>query len=264
MLFKAFSESNIIITGAASGIGLELVKQLLPSKPNLLLVDLHLDALEKIQKKHPEVKGILQADLSKKEGNQLILDWVKSNWDHVNFCFANAGVAEYGPAEKQNWKEMDHLFQLNVHSPIQIGFMLRELFPSLTFRLIITASAMSYWHIPGYSLYGATKSALLQWARTVWSEKDGNWLTLAFPISTRTKFFETAGKNIPKAYPNQTAEWVAKSILHGTSKKKKRIFPSKLFFFMLILTCFLRFLKKIYGIFEYQKYKNWLDEQSQV
>ena len=264
MLDKTFSQTNIIITGAASGIGLELVKQLLPLKANLLLVDIHLEVLENLQAEHCEVKGILKADLSKKEGNQVILDWVKTNWNHVSFCFANAGIAEYGPAEKQNWKEIDRLFQLNVHSPIQIGFMLKELFPDKSFRLIITASAISYWHIPGYSLYGATKSALLQWARTVWSEKNGNWLSLAFPISTKTKFFERAGEDIPKAFPLQSATKVAKSIIHGTSKKKKRIFPSKLFFLILILSHFLGFLKNFYGIFEYRKYKNWLKKQSEV
>ncbi|WP_075349277.1 SDR family NAD(P)-dependent oxidoreductase [Algoriphagus marinus] len=262
MNYKVYTETNCIITGAASGIGLELVRQITPSNPNLLLVDIDEQKLVDLKKKFPQVKGIISVDLSQKNGNEQIFDWVKTNWTHVDFCFANAGKAEYGPAENQNWKEMDRLFQLNVHSPIQIGFMVRELFPQKSFRLIITASAMSYWHIPGYSLYAATKSALLQWARTIWSEKTGDWVTLAFPISTETNFFDTAGHNIPKAYPRQTAAWVAKTILSGTAKRKKKIFPSKLFLGMLILTRFFRFLKTGYGIFEYQKYKNWLQKQT--
>jgi len=262
MNFKAFTETNCIITGAASGIGLELVRQITVSNPNLLLVDIDEQKLEELKKEFPQVKGIISGDLSQKSGNAQILKWVESNWTHVDFCFANAGKAEFGPAEEQNWKEMDRLFQLNVHSPIQIGFMLRAAYPQKPFRLIITASAMSYWHIPGYSLYAATKSALLQWARTIWSEKSGNWVSLAFPISTETNFFDSAGNNIPKAYPRQTAAWVAKTILSGAARKKKQIFPSKLFLGMLILTRFFRFLKKIYGIFEYQKYKNWLQKQT--
>jgi short-subunit dehydrogenase len=261
MIYKAFSETNCIITGAASGIGLELVRQIIPSNPNLLLVDIEQERLEELKDEFPTINGLITCDLSQKSSNQLIIDWVKANWTHVDFCFANAGKAEYGPAENQNWKNMDRLFQLNVHSPIQLGFMLRALFPRKPFRLIIPASAMSYWSIPGYSLYSSTKSALLQWARTIWSEKTGNWVTLAFPIATNTKFFDSAGNNIPKAYPKQTASWVAKSILLGTAKKKKKIFPSKLFLSMLFLSRFFRFLKKGYGIFEYRKYKNWLKKQ---
>jgi short-subunit dehydrogenase len=225
-------------------------------------VDIASEKLRELKQEFPNVTGILACDLSQKSGNEQILEWVKTNWTHVDFCFANAGKAEYGPSENQNWKDMDRLFQLNVHSPIQIGFMIRELFPEKSFHLIITASAMSYWHIPGYSFYAATKSALLQWARTIWSEKSGDWVTLAFPISTETNFFDTAGHNIPKAYPRQTAAWVAKTILSGTAKRKKKIFPSHLFLSMLILTRFFRFLKKIYGIFEYQKYKKWLEKQT--
>jgi short-subunit dehydrogenase len=262
MIYKAFSETNCIITGANSGIGLELVRQIVPSNPNLLLVDIETENLEELKNEFPTINGIVSCDLSQKSGNQLILDWVNANWTHVDFCFANAGKAEYGPAENQNWKDIDRIFQLNVHSPIQIGFMIREAFPKKAFRLIITASAMSYWHLPGYSLYAATKSALLQWARTIWSEKTGDWVTLAFPISTDTKFFDAAGTNIPKAYPQQTATWVAKCILNGTAKRKKKIFPSKLFLGMLILARFFRFLKKLYGMLEYQKYKNWLIKQT--
>ncbi len=261
MSYKSFTEANCIITGAASGIGLELLRQISPSSPQILLVDINQKKLEALQQEFPTVVGIIACDLSQKEGNHQIIDWVQANWKHVDFCFANAGKAEFGPAERQNWKQMDQLFQLNVHSPIQIGFMLRELFPEKPFRLIITASAMSYWHLPGYSLYGATKSALLQWARTIWSEKTGNWLTLVFPISTETKFFETAGSNIPKAYPRQSAAWVAKSILNGTAKGKKKIFPSSLFLGMLITTRYFRFIKKIYEFLEYQKYKKWLAKQ---
>lgn len=260
MQYKAFTNAHIIITGAASGIGKELVKQLIPSNPEILAVDFDLEGLEKLKHDFPQLK-ILQADLSKKSGNEQILIWISTHWKRVDFCFANAGKAEFAPAEDQNWKEMDQLFQLNVYSPIQIGMAIRELFNNVNFRLVITASAMSFWTIPGYSLYAATKSAVLQWARTVWLEKKGNWLTLVFPIATKTKFFETAGKNIPKAFPVQTPSWVASAILRGTSKKKKKIFPSSLFVSMLVLNRFFIF-KRFYQLLEYSKYKKWLNRKS--
>ncbi|PZX56671.1 SDR family NAD(P)-dependent oxidoreductase [Algoriphagus chordae] len=263
MLYKPFTEAHIIVTGAASGIGLELVKQLLPSNPQILAVDFDQERLEILKSQFPKLY-ILQADLSLKSGNEDILNWVSDNWNRVDFCFANAGKAEFAPAEDQNWKAMDQLFQLNVYSPIQIGMAIRSLFPGANFRLIITASAMSFWTIPGYSLYAATKSALLQWARTVWLEKTGNWLSLVFPIATKTQFFETAGKDIPKAYPVQSPSWVATAILRGAAKGKKKIFPSPLFVSMLVLNRFFRFIRRLYQVFEYQKYKKWLKKQSEV
>ncbi|UZD22068.1 SDR family NAD(P)-dependent oxidoreductase [Algoriphagus halophytocola] len=261
MHYKPFTEATVIITGAASGIGRELVVQLLPSCPKILAVDLDLLGLKQLKTQYPEIH-ILQADLSEKSGNEKILDWVQTNWERVDFCFANAGKAEFGPAESQNWKEMDRLFQLNVHSPIQVGYALREAFPGKKFRLVITASAMSFWTIPGYSLYASTKSALLQWARTVWLEKSGNWLTLVFPIATATQFFHRAGKKIPKAFPVQSASLVASTILHGVAQGRKKIFPSPLFLSMLVLNRFFRFIRRLYQTIEYQKYKKWQREQA--
>lgn len=261
MVYKAFTEANVIITGACSGIGRELVRQISESKPEILAIDLRSEDLAKLAQEFPQVKHTLTLDLSKKGTHSVILDWVLSNWTHVDFCFANAGKAEFGPAIDQDWENMDTLFQLNVHSPIQLGLGLRRAFPSHPFRHVITASAISYWTIPGYSLYAATKSALLQWANTLWAEKTGKWLTLVFPIATKTSFFEEAGNNVPRAWPQQEADWVAQEMLRGAAKGKKKIHPSNLFLTVLILNRFFRFLKRIVSWQEYRRYKKWLDKQ---
>lgn len=262
MGMSSFKNAAVIVTGAGSGIGWELVKQLYPWTKNILAVDISEKKLQNLKSAFPEVTGILKADLSKKEGNQVLLEWVKSNWDSVDFCFANAGKAAYQSAESQDWKDMESLFQLNVFSPIQLGMELNALFPEKKFRHVITCSAMAFWSVPGYSLYAATKSALLQWARTVWSEQSGDWLTLAFPIATTTGFFEAAGNQIPKAFPRQNPETVATNMIEGALAGKRQIFPSTLFRIMLILNNFLPVILPIYQWLEYRKFKSWLSKQT--
>lgn len=262
MGMSSFKNAAVIVTGAGSGIGWELVKQLYPWTKNILAVDISEKKLQNLKSAFPEVTGILKADLSKKEGNQVLLEWVKSNWDSVDFCFANAGKAAYQSAESQDWKDMESLFQLNVFSPIQLGMELNALFPEKKFRYVITCSAMAFWSVPGYSLYAATKSALLQWARTVWSEQSGDWLTLAFPIATTTGFFEAAGNQIPKAFPSQNPETVATNMIEGALAGKRQIFPSTLFRIMLILNNFLPVILPIYQWLEYRKFKSWLSKQT--
>lgn len=262
MGMSSFKNAAVIVTGAGSGIGWELVKQLYPWTKNILAVDISEKNLQNLKSAFPELTGILKADLSKKEGNQVLLEWVKSNWDSVDFCFANAGKAAYRPAENQDLKDMETLFQLNVFSPIQLGIALKVLFPEKKFRHVITCSAMGFWAVPGYSLYGSTKAALLQWARTVWAEKSGDWITLAFPIATKTGFFEAAGRQIPKAFPRQHAKTVAMKILSGAESGKKKIFPSTLFRIMLTLNNFLPVILPIYQWLEYRKFKFWLAKQT--
>jgi uncharacterized protein len=257
-----FKDKKIIITGAGSGIGLELIRQLYPFTHYLLAVDISGKNLDNLQNEFPEIQGFLRADLSEKNGNQVVLDWVQTHWKQVDFCFANAGKAAYGPMEFQNWKEMETLFQLNVFSPIQLGLELKKNFPNSKIRHVITCSAMAFWAIPGYSTYGASKAALLQWARTVWAEKSGDWLTLVFPIATSTSFFESAGQDIPKAFPIQHPAWVAKKTLCGVQKGKRKIFPSWVFRILLLLNNFFYVIRPLYQAIESKKFRSWITKQS--
>ena len=258
---NSFKDAQVIVTGAGSGIGRELVRQLYPLTQKILAVDYLPQALESLQKEFPHM-NTLCADLSLKEGNTAILAWVNANWKQVDVCFANAGKAAYGDASQQNWEEMDLLFQLNVHSPIQLGLALKRAFPSHSLRHVITCSAIAHWAIPGYSLYGSTKAAILQWAESLWAERAGDWLTLVFPIATATSFFEAAGTDIPKAFPIQSPREVATAMLMGVAKGKKKIFPSSLFRSLLFLNRFLFFLQPLAQYLEYKKFKNWLTKST--
>lgn len=261
MAMKSFDNSRIIITGAGSGIGKELIQQLYPMTKRILAADNSAKSLERLEAEFPNLEGFLLSDLSKKEGNKLILDWVDSKWGSVDFCFANAGKAEYQASEFQDWNNMDSLFQLNVFSPIQLGMELRKAYPKTQIRHVITCSAIAFWAIPGYSIYGASKAALLQWARTIWAEKSGDWLTLVFPIATATSFFDTAGKEIPKAFPIQQPDFVAKKMLSGVAAGKKKIFPSLLFRVMLHLNNFLYVIRPISQAIESKKFRSWIAKQ---
>lgn len=255
---KYYKDARVVVTGAGSGIGLELVRQLYPHTKNLLVVDCLPEHLDRLRKEFPDIEGLVLADLSEKEGNTPILEWIQSHWKGVDYCFANAGKAFYAPADQQPWDEMEHLFQLNVHSPIQLGYGLQTLFPNSPLRHVITCSAISYWAIPGYSMYASTKAALLQWASTLWAEGKGNWLTLVFPIATATAFFDAAGPNIPRAFPIQSPGEVAQSMLTGAARGKQKIYPSSLFRVLLLLQRICFFLLPLVQKIERQKLKRWL------
>ena len=106
---------------------------------------------------------------------------------------------------------------------------MKELYPQKTFNFMVTSSIMSYWPLPGYALYSATKSAVhtfIEALRLEW-EKD-QYLQIVFPVATATRFFERAGQP-HKSWMIQTPQHVARKMLCGMIKDSKRIYPSLLF-----------------------------------
>tara|TARA_R110002020_G_scaffold439473_1_gene649988 strand:- start:568 stop:747 length:180 start_codon:yes stop_codon:yes gene_type:complete len=56
--------------------------------------------------------------------------------------------------------------------------------------------------------------------------------------------------------------WVAILILQGVAKEKKENLSFPLIFSMLVLNRFFRFIRWLYQVFEYQKYKIWLKKEN--
>ncbi|WP_144602175.1 SDR family NAD(P)-dependent oxidoreductase [Algoriphagus algorifonticola] len=256
---KSFANSFVLVSGAASGIGRELVQQLYLLQAKILAVDIDEDGLKGLKAQLPEIE-ILTLDLTKGKALEEITFWLAQNWKQLDYCFANAGKAYYEPFQKQELNKIEELFHLNVIAVLELGIALKKTFPVL--YLTITCSAMAYWPLPGYGVYSATKSSLLAWAQAVWLESDEQWLSLAFPIATQSRFFEQEGQRIPRPFPSQTADQVAGKILRGVKNRQKKIFPSTLFQVLLYLNRYLLIIKPIYQYYELRKFKKWIKKQS--
>ena len=117
---------------------------------------------------------------------------------------------------------------------------------------------MAEWEVPGYSVYGSTKAAIHRFAEGYRFDDPGKHLMVVYPIATRTKFFETAGKRIPVAFPVQSAESVARKVIRGIRDDKRKVYPSVLFRSILVINRLLPFIKPVYQAIELRKFKSWL------
>ena len=253
------SGKKIVVTGAASGIGRELVRQLYTKGNELLAIDIQEDKLLQLQNEFPKLQ-ILKADLIGDDSCDTIIDWIKSNWGKFDVFFSNAGFALYGNWEEIPTSTVENMFRLNVFFHIDLALKMKENFAN-RFQIVITASAMSYWAVPGYAAYAASKASIHQWAKGVWSEGNGSWLSLVYPAATATDFFESAGKKIPKAYPVQPVKKAVKGILGGIEADNRKIFPSTLFRVMLVLNRIFPIIKPIYTWSENRKLQRWTNNR---
>lgn len=221
---------RIILTGASSGIGLELLKRLSEyGNVQIIAVARHIEPI-------PVKEGIIipySADLSNQEEIDRLFVFAKSIFRNIDIFIANAGFAYLEKIEIPDWKHIEHIFALNTISPIyslskQIEFNGKS---SKSF-FVCTSSAVSSVPLPYYSLYCSTKAAIRQFVHTYQYEKSSNVHTLTvYPVATRTPFFEKANgdKEPPLPFPTQSVETIAKAIIRGIEQEKKSVYPSFLF-----------------------------------
>lgn len=245
-------DKKIIITGAASGIGLELCK-ILAKENKVFAVDVN---------KIPIIPNVTpyNCDISREENVDMMFQEALSTLGDINIFFSNAGFAYYEYNVKTDWRHIDNIFRTNVFSSIYSLNKLKEVKKEKSFNFVITASAMSFLSMPGYSLYSSTKFALKGFSDAARFELEkGQNINMVYPIATtQTNFFNKANtKKMP--WPRQDAETVAKKIVAGVSKNKKHIFPSRLYQTMQILNNFLPILN-IYIELERKKLKKDTNE----
>jgi short-subunit dehydrogenase len=214
---------NIVITGAASGIGLELAKLYLSEGHQVVGADISLISLDTYNFE------FYQADLSLKENLDSLFEYIKEKYGKIDVFIANAGFAYYEKINKASWEHIKRIYDINLFSPVYCYEKMIELSNALPFKFVAISSVMAYWPLPGYSLYGSTKAALMCFFESMKYEQAKRQSThIVFPVSTKTNFFKVSGQ-MHKPWLQHTPQHVAKRIFQGVNKNKRRIYPSRLF-----------------------------------
>jgi uncharacterized protein len=245
--------SKIIITGAASGIGAALLRQLADYRAHILAVDLNpIDDM-------PTGKAniiLYTCDLSQPTAIDTMFDFAHERVGGVDLFIANAGFAYYGTAAMQSWEQVERLYRVNVFAPLYILNKMATLNPQTPYTVAITASAMAKIALPGYAHYAATKAALDRFVEAYRYEQPKNChLMMIYPIATRTRFFQQSGEQTaaPTPHPNQTPAYVADRIMQGIQKDRERVSPSPGFN---VYWALVRILPPLGAI--YKRYGAWL------
>jgi short-subunit dehydrogenase len=226
-LFMQISNKNIILTGAASGIGRALLNLLVDfDNVQILAVDRQIGV-------NNDKTHWFRADLSQKQEVDKVFAEATRLFGSIDICIANAGFAYYETIQSTDYEHIEQIFRVNTLTPIYMLEKMKELNPNRESLTVMTASAMAKLGIPGYALYGATKAALDRFADAYWYENQEYCrLMLIYPIATKTNFFKTSVNQKSKLpvtpFPSHTPEFVAKCIINGILKDKKQVFPSLL------------------------------------
>ncbi|MGB7338723.1 MAG: SDR family NAD(P)-dependent oxidoreductase [Phototrophicaceae bacterium] len=258
------ASKTIILTGAASGIGYALLTQLAAYDTTIIAVDIQSDALDAVCQKLENQPADIQPFIGDMTQSSEI-DRLFERVEHIDIFIANAGFAYYEKLNAPDWQHIERIYQLNTLSPIYAATQMAQHNQGRDYKMVITASAMGHWALPGYALYSSTKAALHSFATAYRQELDDpNTLMLVYPIATRTNFFERAGETAqqiaPTPFPSQTADEVAHAIIKGIEQDKQAVYPAMIFRIV-------KFLNRVLPIqwlnrqLETRAFKNWLSKQ---
>jgi len=185
-----------VITGASTGIGLELARICAEEGHRMLLVaneaELERTAQE-LRGKGAEVET-LQADLSTQEGSTALLARLEP--EQVDYVFANAGRGLGEAFLDQDLDQIRNVIALNVIGTTEflhgIGRKLRQQGGG---RILVTGSVAGFMPGSYQAVYNATKAYLDSLSYAIRNEmKDtGVSVTCLMPGPTETEFFERAG-----------------------------------------------------------------------
>lgn len=243
---------NIVLTGADSGIGLEVLKILVKGNNKILCVDKNKNNLVKFD---PEKVTILQLDVSSQTAVDEIFAKAEEIFPFIDIFYANAGYPYYEEMNYADWGRVQRIFETNVFSPIYSYQKYVRYLAGRKGVFAATVSAIGEMAMPGYTLYSASKFAMHGFQQGVRLEKPDNvQLTCLYPVATDTNFFPTANEiQFKKPFPVQKPEVVAKKMVAGIESGKDKVSPCVLFGISKVLMGVCPPVKKIYWALEKTK-----------
>ena len=234
---------NVVLTGANSGIGLEVLKLLHGDGSTVIAADLKDDRISSFdqEKVIPYI-----CDVSCKEDIDALFEFASQRFGKIDLFIANAGYNHFETMDGPGWEKIERIFLTNTISPIYSYQKYSEHLNGRDGIFSITISAMGKMAMPGFTLYSSTKFALNGFQEAVRMEKPDNiQLTCVYPVSTDTAFFDSPAE-IERPWPVQTPEHVAAKIIKGIEKGKKKVFPCKMFRLSMVLFTIFPFTRSIY------------------
>lgn len=160
-----------LITGASSGIGLDMARYLSTKKWELILVARNKEKLEEIQEQLPTKVTIIVADLS---NEQRVKDlYVIAKKENVDVLINNAGLGDFGYLTDTDINKDLELINTNIKAlHILTKYMVREMENKETDTYILNvASSAAFQPGPLMSTYYATKSYVYQLTEALYYEE---------------------------------------------------------------------------------------------
>ncbi len=242
---SAVNGETVLITGASSGIGLELARCFAADKSRLVLVARNTEALQSLAAELRRGYGIqatvVTADLSRPETPARVFHELQHAGITVDVLVNNAGFGAHGEFAGLPLQRQLEMIQVNVASLTDLtGLFLPGMIERKRGGMLNVGSVAGFVSGPGMAVYFATKAYVLSFTEALAGELTGTGLTVTAlcPGPTTTNFGNVARGEKERQFkaPKMSAAAVARCGHQAFRKGRVLAIPGLRNHFLISLT----------------------------
>ena len=231
--------STVLITGASSGIGADLARQLAERGYNVTLTARRKERLEELadelREAHDIVADVEPCDLGSTSARGRLINKMQGGEREVVGLCNNAGFGNLGNFLDHELEEEVNVVRLNVDTVHHLtGAFLPRMVEQGAGAVLNVASTAAFQPLPGFATYAASKAFVHSFSEALHAELSGTGVSVTSlcPGFTRTEFDQRAGaEDAASKLPGFTwmdSEPVAREAIEGMIAGRRTVVPGVL------------------------------------
>lgn len=231
----------IIVTGGGSGMGRELVLNLLGKGALVAAIDINGTALQETVQLAGSNAGALSVfvtDITDRSAIEGLAEKVISKFGHVDGIINNAGIIQpFIKVNELSYEVIERVMNINFYGTL---YLIKTFLPHLLTRpqahIVDISSMGGFLPVPGQTIYGASKAAVKLLKEGLHSELHGTnvRVTVVFPGGVRTNIMSNSGladrmgaSSSKGAQSILSADKAAAIIINGMEQNRYRVLVGK-------------------------------------
>jgi short-subunit dehydrogenase len=221
---------HVLVTGASSGIGEAIARELASAGAKLTLVARRRDLLDKLAAELGEGHRVIVADLARPER----ADTLAAEVGDVDVVVNNAGVQIVGRTVGTPPEDGENLLRVNVFAPMRL---ILAVLPAMVARgsgtIVNIASLAALAPAPGMFYYNASKAALAAASEALRGELRGTGVNVVtvYPGPVRTAMEQAAWTKFERSVkvPTGTTGELAVMVRRAIERRRARIIYPRIY-----------------------------------
>ena len=223
-----------LVTGASSGIGVDLARELASRGSNVIVLARREEKLKEVQAeltaRFPVQAEYLTADLADEQARQQLYDDLSQAGRTIDVLVNNAGFGLFGMSWEIPWEQERQMLNVDVMAMAHLTkLFLQDMVKRNSGFVLQVASYAAYQPAPTYASYSAAKSFVLNYGEALNYElRNTNvGVTVVAPGIVDTAFHDVAGqkKNRYQRMTQMKPDEVARVAVDAMLKRKASVIP---------------------------------------